>query len=260
MAGHPAASGQHAAPALPAGAQHRPGAAERAWPRPASILPLGGGPDRCRAFGEIRVHIVGEADGVVIGDEQDVLVELFLEAALLVLGAGSRCQVGGPLLGADLDLLVLLGLVDLDVLLHALDERILQVVEADGLVGDLAQRHHRVLVVVALEGDLRARGDVPRALRREQHQLEAVGDLEDAIFDGYASHTGTSPETRPSPANIWAPRPHCNMAAIFEQARVNDSPCPVSPGACWACLPGILPSVALFSPGLAGVNRRGARP
>src|SRR6185437_6451538 len=90
----------------------------------------------------------------------------------------------------------------------------------DGLVGDLAQRHHRVLVVVALQGDLRPGGDIARTLGREQHQLEAVGDLEDAIFDGYASHADTSPEPRASPTNIWVLRPHCNMAAIVEQTRL----------------------------------------
>src|SRR5260370_34897826 len=150
MTGRPAAPGRHAAAARPADAQHGPGgAAERAWPRPASILPLGG-TDRWRALGEIRVYIVREADGVVIGDEQHVLAELFLETAFLVRGAGGRRQVGRALLGADLDLLVLLGLVDFDMLLHALDQRVLEVVEPDGFVGDLAQRHHRILVFVPL--------------------------------------------------------------------------------------------------------------
>ena len=76
------------------------------------------------------------------------------------------------------------------------------VVERDGLVGDLAQRHHRVLVVVAIERDLRAGGDVARALGRQQHQLEAVRDLEDAIFNGYTSHADTSPAAEPELCNI----------------------------------------------------------
>src|SRR5260221_841305 len=112
MTGRPGAPGRHAAAARPADAQHGPGgAAESAWPRPASILPLGG-PDRCRALGEIRVYIVGEADGVVIADEQHVLVELFLETAFLVLGPGVRRQVGRPFLRADVDILGLLRIVD----------------------------------------------------------------------------------------------------------------------------------------------------
>ena len=56
------------------------------------------------------------------------------------------------------------------------------------LVGDLAQRHHRVLVVVAVDGDLRALRDQPGAVAGQQHQLEAVVDLVDAIFNGYAGH------------------------------------------------------------------------
>src|SRR5262249_6165239 len=83
-----------------------------------------------------------------------------------------------------------------NMLLHALDERVLHGIEPDRLIGDLAQGDDRVLVVVALEGELGARGDVAGALRREQDQLEAVGDLEDTIFDGDAGHSWDSSNLR----------------------------------------------------------------
>ncbi len=70
-------------------------------------------------------------------------------------------------------------------------------------VGDLAQRHDRVLVVVALERQLGARRHVARALRREQHELEPVGDFDDAIFDGDARHGDSKGRTRVESFNIW---------------------------------------------------------
>ncbi len=58
----------------------------------------------------------------------------------------------------------------------------------DGLLGDLAQRDDRVLVVVAVERQFLAAAEVARALGGQQHQLEAVRDLLDAVFDGDARH------------------------------------------------------------------------
>jgi hypothetical protein len=55
-------------------------------------------------------------------------------------------------------------------------------------LGDLAQGHDRVLVVVAVDHQRTARGDQARAVRGQQHQREAVRDLFDAIFDGDAGH------------------------------------------------------------------------
>ena len=81
-----------------------------------------------------------------------------------------------------------LGLVDLDVLLDRVDQPLAHVVRRDGLLGDLAQRDHRVLVVLGVDGDLRAVGDRPRPVRRQQHQLEAVWNLVDAVLDGHARH------------------------------------------------------------------------
>ena len=67
-------------------------------------------------------------------------------------------------------------------------EVLLDAAEVDGFVGDLAQRDHRVLVVVAVDGQLLAAAQVARALGGEQNQLEAVGNLLDAVFDGDARH------------------------------------------------------------------------
>ena len=60
--------------------------------------------------------------------------------------------------------------------------------QLDRLLGDLAQRHDRVLVVVAIDGQFLAAAEVAGALGGQQDQLEAVGDLLDAIFDGDARH------------------------------------------------------------------------
>ena len=51
-----------------------------------------------------------------------------------------------------------------------------------------AQRDHRVLVVVPLDGQRGAAGDLTRPLRGDQHQFEAVRDLGDTIFNGNARH------------------------------------------------------------------------
>ena len=56
-------------------------------------------------------------------------------------------------------------------------------------LGDLAQRHDRVFVVVAVDGDLGAGRDHPRAVAGEQNEIEAVFDLVDAIFDGDTGHS-----------------------------------------------------------------------
>jgi len=53
---------------------------------------------------------------------------------------------------------------------------------------DLAQCDDRILVVVAVDGKFLAAAQVARALRGEQNQLEAVGNLLDAVFDSDARH------------------------------------------------------------------------
>jgi len=110
-------------------------------------------------------------------------------------------------------------LVDLDMLLHAADQRILKLFDRHRVVGDLAQRHHRVFVVVAVEREHGSRGDFTRSLRRDQNQLEAVRHPDHTILDGYPRHAQTS---RPSiwiHWNIWMRRQCGNSAARGKSAR-----------------------------------------
>ena len=58
----------------------------------------------------------------------------------------------------------------------------------DRLLGDLAQRHDRILVAVAIDGEVGPTRNLARALRGGQHQVEPVGNLVDTIFDGHARH------------------------------------------------------------------------
>jgi hypothetical protein len=115
----------------------------------------------------------------------------------------------------DSSSIALLRLVDLDMLLHAADQRILQPVDLHGVVGDLAQRDDRVLVVVAVERQRRAGGDLARPLRRDQYQLEPVRHLDHAIFDSDSRHPATSP-----PA-IW-------ICSIYGGGRGSATPAPAA--------------------------------
>ncbi len=62
-------------------------------------------------------------------------------------------------------------------LLHALDQCILQVVQGHRFVGDLAQRHDGILVVVAVDGEGAASGDIARPLSRQQHEFKPIRDF-----------------------------------------------------------------------------------
>jgi hypothetical protein len=86
---------------------------------------------------------------------------------------------------ADLVRLVLVVRQDL---LQVQDQRFVEVFRLDRLFGDLAQGDDRVLVAVAVDGQLRPAGDFTRALRGKQDEIETVGNLVDAIFDGNARH------------------------------------------------------------------------
>src|SRR3954451_16293900 len=61
-------------------------------------------------------------------------------------------------------------------------------IERDCLLGDLAQCDNRVLVVITFNGQWRAGSDLARALRGEQHQIEAVRHFDHAILDRHARH------------------------------------------------------------------------
>jgi hypothetical protein len=88
--------------------------------------------------------------------------------------------------------LIAFGLVRLDDLLQTANQAVLQFVEIDGALRDLAQGNNRVLVVVPIDSQSRAGTEVARALRRDHHQFESIGNLEDAVLDGYARHTDYS--------------------------------------------------------------------
>ena len=80
------------------------------------------------------------------------------------------------------------GLVDLDEFLQRMHQLFAQVFGRDRLVGNLAQRDNGIFVVVAIDGELRARRNHPRPMGRKENQIESVVDLVDAIFDGDARH------------------------------------------------------------------------
>ena len=66
--------------------------------------------------------------------------------------------------------------------------RLAQHLGRDVARGDLAQRQHRGLVVVDRHGGFGAIGQAARALRGQQHQLEQVIDVLQAVFDGDSGH------------------------------------------------------------------------
>ena len=83
---------------------------------------------------------------------------------------------------------VFFGLVDFDVALVALDRLFHEIRRRDRDVRDFAQRDDRVLVVVAIDGQLCAGRDGAGAVRRQNHEIEVIGNLFDAVFNGHAGH------------------------------------------------------------------------
>jgi hypothetical protein len=81
-----------------------------------------------------------------------------------------------------------LRLVDLDVLLQGMDQVLHEIIRMERRVRDFTQGDDRVLVVIAINGDLRARGQQPRAVTGDQNKFKTVLDLVDAIFDCDAGH------------------------------------------------------------------------
>ena len=76
--------------------------------------------------------------------------------------------------------------------MHGFDQIALEFPEIDGLFGDLTQGDDRVFVVVAIDGQRHPGGQMPGSLRGEHDQLKTVGNLGDAVFDGYAGHQAFS--------------------------------------------------------------------
>src|SRR4029077_4783680 len=97
----------------------------------------------------------------------------------------------------------LFSLVDLDMLLHATHHRTSQVFQADRVLSDFAKCDHRVLIVIAVEGQRSTRGDFAGTLRREQDQLEPIRNFENTIFDGNTRHCETLHWARES-VYIWS--------------------------------------------------------
>src|SRR5690606_37289615 len=80
------------------------------------------------------------------------------------------------------------GLVDLDIFLQRMDEILVQVLGRNGAVADFAQGNNGILVVVARDGNLGARGNHARTVSGHENQVKAVLDLFNAVFNGDACH------------------------------------------------------------------------
>src|SRR5690348_2382574 len=154
------------------------------------------------AFGDIRQRLVVQADRLVLGSFEHVLFEILVHR-FIALRIGQRRALGSRHLGdvgaqaelrPELNLLIFDRLVDFDVLLEALYQIFLERLDRDRLVGDLAQRYNRILVVVAVDGQRCATRNVAGALGRQQDQLESVGNFNDAVFDRNPRHEPRSPE------------------------------------------------------------------
>jgi hypothetical protein len=81
-----------------------------------------------------------------------------------------------------------LGLVDLNLLLQSVNDILAQIAGRQLAVANLAQRNNGILVVVAWNGDRRARRNGAGAVTGHQDEIETVVDLFNAILDGHASH------------------------------------------------------------------------
>ena len=68
------------------------------------------------------------------------------------------------------------------------DRGFVQFLGLDRLFRDLAQGNDRVLVAIAIEGQLRAARNLARPLGSQQDEIETVGDLVYAVFDSNARH------------------------------------------------------------------------
>ncbi|MNT58692.1 hypothetical protein D3C72_1961480 [compost metagenome] len=73
-------------------------------------------------------------------------------------------------------------------LLQRMDQVFLEVAGRERFVGNLAQSHDRVLVLVAIDGDRRALRDLAGTVAGEQNELEAVIYFVDAVFNGDTGH------------------------------------------------------------------------
>ncbi len=86
-----------------------------------------------------------------------------------------------------------LRLVDLDIFLQGMDQIFLEIAGRHRRFGDFAQRHDRIFVVVALDGNLRPGRDHARPVARQKDEIEAVFNFVDAIFYGDTGHRLVTP-------------------------------------------------------------------
>src|SRR5512144_877088 len=140
----------------------------------------------------LRQSVKGRAF-VVLADLDSILaldMELILADLL-----GQRDLVGDQadlLLHAERIEVVAFRLVRLDDLLQSAYQAVLQLAEINGALSDFTQGNDRIFVVVPIDRQRRTGAEIARALRRDHHQLEPIGNLEDAVLDGYARHAGYS--------------------------------------------------------------------
>ena len=86
-------------------------------------------------------------------------------------------------------------LINLDIFLQRVNQVFFQVLRRDRGLGNLAQCNHRVLVVVAIDGNLRSGRHHARAVARKQNEFKSIFDLIDTIFDGDAGHWLGTPQS-----------------------------------------------------------------
>jgi len=86
-----------------------------------------------------------------------------------------------------------LRLIDFDVFLQAVDQIFLEIAGRNGGLGDFAQRHDRVFIVVAVDGNLRSGRNHARAMARQKNEIETIFNLVDAVFDRDSGHRLVTP-------------------------------------------------------------------
>ncbi|MDT4872865.1 hypothetical protein FQZ97_1080750 [compost metagenome] len=106
----------------------------------------------------------------------------------------------------------------------------MQVVGRNGAIADFTQGNDGILVVVARDGDLGAGGNHARTVSGHEHEVEAIVDLLDAVFNGDACHerlqncgekalayttlTGMASLTGPATPLAFRPRKNIRIAKL----------------------------------------------
>jgi len=142
-----------------------------------------------------RIGYAKQSQSVTVAGEQEATVDLALEAAATdleqVIVTGTVVPTARKAIPTPIS--VVTGEDIQQQNLQRVDQVFLQVAGRDGLFGDLAQRHDRVLVVVAVDRDLGAGRHHAGTVARQQHEVETVFNLIDAIFHGDTGHRLAAP-------------------------------------------------------------------